>query len=232
MCRRCSWSHNCNWTSQDKSLAVFIRYWHKRLSAVRKSVNFFRGCDLWQVDWVASHLLPWVSKSFLCFWSEDASVSSQASIVACKKKTTITALPLTYSSFATKTNWTKLPPFGRGKKKWKKIEFYSRNKDRHSRQVPYCNVYFIALLVFLVLQFSVWFQFLNWTFWRSCTIDSVTIMYQASLVKKSWIHPFFQKGDLCHWKVFNWSLKQIAYKQIRFQLNSSVWPSFTKDGYE
>ena len=148
-----------------------------------------------------------------------------------KKKTTITALPLTYSSFATKTNWTKLPPFGRGKKKWKKLEFYSWNKDRHSRQVPYCNVYFIALLVFLVLQISVWFQFLNWTFWRSCTIDSVTIMYQASLVKKSWIHPFFQKGDLCHWKVFNWSLKQIAYKQIRFQLNSSVWPSFTKYGY-
>lgn len=147
-----------------------------------------------------------------------------------KKRTTITALPLTFSSFATKTKWTKLPPFGRGKKSEKKIEFYSRNKDKHSRQVPYCNVYFIAYLVFLVLQ--CWFQFLNWTFWRSCTIDSVTIMYQALFVKKSWILPCsFRRVtwyEMCHWKVFNWSLKQIAYKQIRFQLNSSVWPSFTK----
>jgi len=51
------------------------------------------------------------------------------------------------------------PPLGEVKRVKKKIEFYSRNKDKHSRQVPYCNVYFIAYLVFLVLQ--CWFQFLN-----------------------------------------------------------------------
>ena len=30
------------------------------------------------------------------------------------------------------------------------IEYYGRNKGEHSGQVPHCNFYFVALIVFLV----------------------------------------------------------------------------------
>jgi len=44
------------------------------------------------------------------------------------------------------------PPFGEAKNKKieKDCEYYDRNKGKPSGQVPHCNFYFVALLVFLV----------------------------------------------------------------------------------
>jgi len=45
------------------------------------------------------------------------------------------------------------------KKFEKGCEYYGRNKGKLSGQVPHCNLYFVALLLFLVKQFSIQFQF-------------------------------------------------------------------------
>ena len=43
-------------------------------------------------------------------------------------------------------------------KSWKVCE---EMKGKHSRQVPHCNFHFVALLLFLMKQFSIGFQFFN-----------------------------------------------------------------------
>ena len=51
---------------------------------------------------------------------------------------------------------------------------YGRIKGKFSVKVPNCNLYFVALLVFLVKQFYIRLQFSNCNILGTCPIDSAT----------------------------------------------------------
>ena len=76
-------------------------------------------------------------------------------------------------------------PFWRSKTNKQKIkiecECFSRNKGEFSGQVPDCNLYFVASLVFLVKQFYIRLQFSNCNILGTCPIDSATRRCQRTL---------------------------------------------------
>ena len=79
--------------------------------------------------------------------------------------------------------WLSTPPlpprFGEAKHKtMKAVCYYGRNKDKLSGQVPHFNFYFVALLVVLMKQFLIRFQFSDCYVLETCPIDWATPRYQ------------------------------------------------------
>ena len=84
---------------------------------------------------------------------------------------------------------------GLGKENMKKIvngcEYYGRNKGKLSGQVPHCNFYFVALLVFLVKRFSIMFHVSNCKFWEHAPLILQPQDTSQPPFEKSWIRPCF-----------------------------------------
>ena len=82
-------------------------------------------------------------------------------------------------------NWVASQPLLEKQNKQTKIkiecECFSRNKGEFSGQVPDCNLYFVALLLFLVKQFYIRLQFSNCNILGTCPIDSATRRCQRTL---------------------------------------------------
>ena len=115
------------------------------------------------------------------FWQTDATVSCHLPVVC--YSTFYLMLYVAGVDLVGLIGWLATPLLE--KQTWKKIakdcEYYGRNKGKRSGQVPHCNFYFVALLVFLVWQFSIRFQFSNCNILGACPIDSATPRYQPPL---------------------------------------------------